>query len=84
MNLSLVQENIQNSEQGYLELVKLIPVDLEESARRFGAFSRSRLIPSASLLLRLFLIYTFCLSLRDTAIIALVFSLCDISHQALH
>ena len=70
--------------RSFLQIAQSIPVDLEESARRCGAFHRARLISSPSLLLRLFFIYTFCLSLRDTAIAALALSIGNLSHQALH
>ena len=65
------------------ELVTTFPEDLESSVRQYGALHRRRGICRASDLLRLLLIYTFCLSLRSTAIWGVGLGLCDISRQAL-
>jgi hypothetical protein len=58
----------------------LLPDDLQQSAREFGAFQRVRRVPSAEALLRIGLLYSACdLSLRQTAAQALCLGLGDLS-----
>ena len=59
-------------------------IDLEETARSFGAIKRRRCVKDASTLLRLVLAYGFCgLSLRQTAAWAEAWGVASISNVAL-
>jgi hypothetical protein len=59
---------------------RLLPADLEQSARALGAFARVRRVPSAEALLRIALLYSACdMSLRQTAAHALCLGLGDLS-----
>jgi hypothetical protein len=65
------------------ELVKVIPDDLDKSAKEHQALRRRRGIKSGADLLRLILLYAIVLSLRLTAIWGVGLQLCDISRQAI-
>jgi len=65
------------------ELKQNLPDDLDASAKECGALERKREIKSGEMLLRLILIYSVILSLRNTAIWMLGLGFCDISRQAI-
>lgn len=73
-------------EMEWAYLINCLPpeVDLEESARRYGAITRRRSVGDASTLLRLAMGYGVCgMSLRQTAAWAEVLGLASISNVAL-
>lgn len=74
---------IQALTRDWQELVKVIPDDLDRSAKEHQALRRRRGIKSGAALLRLILLYAIVLSLRQAAIWAAGLQLCDISRQAI-
>jgi hypothetical protein len=67
----------------WLQLVSLLPSDLEASARRSGALQRRREVKDAATLLRLALAYGYCdLSLRATATWASELGIAELSDVA--
>jgi Transposase DDE domain len=67
------------------EVLSILPVDLETSARACGAVQRLRNVPSAGNLLRMILAYALSdFSLKDTSAWAKADSIAALSSQALH
>jgi hypothetical protein len=76
-------KTVQVLTKDWQEVVKVIPDDLDKSAKEHKALRRRRGIKSGADLLRLILLYAIVLSLRQAAVWAVGLQLCDISRQAI-
>ena len=74
---------IKKVDPNWKELLKHLPADLEDSAKRFGALLRHRAFGSASDLLHAILHYATALSLNSSALAMAALGVCSISRQAL-
>lgn len=82
--LTHVQTLLRQAAEAHWALLQdLLPADLADSARRYGAFCKPGGVESAALLLRLLLAYTSQRSLRTVAAWAAQQALADVSHVAL-
>jgi len=79
----MTTEIIPQIQEKWEDILRVLPAELDESARRCQAMTRARNIRNGSDLLRLILIYAMLQSLRVSALVASSMGLCDISAQAL-
>ena len=79
MDTKIIPQILENWE----DISRIIPSDLDESAKEYGAITRIREIKKGEDLLRIILLYAMVRSLRLTALLAAGIGMCNITAQAL-